>query len=245
LLTTLQVQLISTQPNSKSRFWPRLIRVCLWIIFLGLISPFYAPFFQAEVKALAHLMAWRNHFGLRIGAVSGSLWEPLRFHKTTLTTKSQAGTISSIEISNAEFSFSWKNVVLKRGVGWFQKLRLEGVNMLVSLPKKGGGEDTAGGASKRERRLKKIPLPVELEAQRVNLVVQQGIDYIKIAELQFGFQAFASGPLLAKEIVIHHPKWEKKFTQVYGAVALQDEKIFATDVLLEPGLTTYPELLRG
>ena len=216
---------------------------------LGLLSPFYPPIFQAELKAAARAIAWRDHFGLKIGSVTGSLWEPITLEQISITTKSPAGTVSVLDISSAQLAFSWKNVLLKRGVGWFQKLTLDGVNMQVTLPKK--SESTGSANSKRERRLKKLPLPVELEAQRMNLVISQGTEFVKLKELQFTLQSLASGPLLAKEIIVHRESWEKRFSQVFGAVALQDEKIIATDVQLEPSLTIdtlsveLPELQKG
>ena len=114
---------------------------------------------------------------------------------------------------------------------------MEDVELAITLPSNPPVSDGKSESGKKERRYLKIPFPVELEAQQVNVTVSQGEEYLKIREMQFGFQAYASGPLLIKELVIHHRDWEKKFTQVYGGISLQDEKICATDLLLQPGLT--------
>lgn len=203
------------------------------------------------MKGVLRGIALKNHLKLKVGTVSGSLWEPVRLREVSLAAKTKAGTDTEITIANALFSFSWKNVLLKKGVGWFQKLSVDEANVVVNLPAKASSQEESAENAKKVRRWGKIPVPVELEAQKVNLTVRQGDEFLQLQEMQFGFQSYASGLLLIKSLVVHYPRWEKRFSQVYGGISLQDDKICASDVLLEPGLTldslavSVPELENG
>ena len=176
---------ISTQTPRNNRLWPRLFRLCAFLLLLGLLTPLYPPFFQKEVKVLLWGTAFRNHLKLKIGPVSGSLWEPVKLRNVVLSETGKDGTQTQLRVATALFSFSGKNVVLKRGVGWFQKLALEDVELAITLPSNPPVSDGKSESGKKERRYLKIPFPVELEAQQVNVTVSQGEEYLKIREMQF------------------------------------------------------------
>jgi hypothetical protein len=229
-----------------------LLLLCVVLLIAAICWP---PSFRFGVGTALRVEAWRHHARLSIGKMAGSLWQPLVFSDLKLTHKTEWGTMTELQVATARTSFSWNNLLWKKGAGWWQELALEGVNAVIDLPAGGTPVQTARAAktprSATATKPDSVPCPTVLDVHDADIVVRQGNDFLRIDHATFRASELEPNEIQIRAIDVREPWLATRFANVRGTVALQDSRISLADLKLEETVTLqsaktdFIELLRG
>ncbi len=223
------------------------------LIVLG-VALFEPHTFRFLLGQFIRLEAWRNGVSAQVGAIDGSLLEPLVLRDSVWLYESGTGPITRVEVANATAEFSWRNL-LSRGSGkWFQRLTVTGLRGKIQFPLE--TTEFAPPAPAMSWRLplpntRWLPAPERIEAEDVDFIFQSNADYVRLADTRFTLSKVEAGTIRAGQIAIKQPWLNRTFRDVRGTTAIRDAKVEVADLTLEPGVEVrsfsaeIDELARG
>jgi hypothetical protein len=221
----------------RRRFRP--FRLALLLVLLAVGSLFEPDCFRFAVRYGLLFGAWRYGVHAQIGAVEGSLYEPLKLRDSVWIYESEDGPITRIEIQTAIAEFSWPNPFSRSSAKWFRRLTVEGVSGKIQLPLDIGAPSPAEGFKLHLPRFftgRSMPAPERIEARGVDFVFQSNGDYVRLAQTQFTLSDLEAGSVKAGQIFIHQPWLTRTFRDVRGTTKLDGTTIDIANLTLEPGV---------
>lgn len=239
-------------PPRRKRRHP--FRVLFLIILLILGALCYPPVFRFVAGAALQAFAWRHHARFTADRTEGSLWEPMVFTGVRVRHRSMAGSDTVLEIARARASFSWKNLVFKKGTGWWRELALEGVRGSTEIPAEpNAGRDTAekSGGKNGEEKSPRVVLPSALVVRDADFLVRQKNDSVRFRGVAFRASNLESNEISIRAIEIREPWLDTRFADLRGTIALQDSRVtvanlpFEHALVLQSASANLVELARG
>jgi len=241
-----------TTPASVSgRKRRRPLRTLLLALIALVLTLCYPPFFQFGIRQFLKIDAFRHGVRLQVGKIDGSIIDPLLLYDLRITHTSAAGTVTQLESAKARATFSWKNLLFRRGVNFWQELVLDNVTGTIDLPaepkqippeKIGKSSDTKQIAP---------AFPATLELRNAKLVLRQNGDNVRLDNLSFRASNVGASEIRIGNFSIKQPWLQTNFANLRGTIALQDSRLTIADIKLEDALVIQnasadlPELLRG
>ena len=234
-------------PSNKSRF--RRIRLVLLGAVGGLLLLLIEPHVLCfGIKyGLMHRAAARGRH-LEIGAVEGSIFEPLVFRDVEFTS-SRAGVTSQFSIVRAEAHFAWMALITHSGKGFFDRLIMDGIVANMTLePESARSTTTAASSSvvpgptleeRRTQSTPSLPLPTRTEVWNANFAVRpsrSGDEAIQLSNIHFTVSEMEPGEISVGKVVIRQNWLQKSFTGLKGTTAIQGKSLAVADLKLEPGV---------
>ena len=193
--------------------------------------------FRFVVRELITFEAWRSGVATHIGAVEGSLFEPVTLRDTVWIYESDTGPITRVEIQSAQAEFDWRNLRPRSTGHVFQRLSLRGVNGKIQLPLTGSTSTSTRRSILRWRIPRPsgawLPAPERIEAQDVDFIFQSNQDFLRLADTDFTLSGVEPGTIRAGQIVIKQPWINRTFRNVRGATAIQDAKVEIANLALD------------
>ena len=224
----------SSKPNdpTEGRKSISFFRLIVWLVVLLFLCAYYPPTFRFGVRQFAEYSAKKRGLNLKIEKVSGSLFEPVIFSNTTLSTASVADSEINLRIAKAEIRFSIKNIIFHHGKGGISELIIDGMDGELILPGESTKEVESGQTKSISRRL----LPASIQAKRVNLALHEKNNLIFLQNIECNASDVNSGEVSIEKIHIAEPWFTKTFSDVRGTMALQNSKLSVAAVKLEKGM---------
>ena len=242
----------------------------LWLVLLVLIAV-QSPVFPHVVRGVLVFDAWRKGAELRVGRVSGSLFEPVILSEAYWHYTSETGGVTRVEVRKARAWLAWSNVFpepvsgwLRAGTErlgftstgqngrWFQLLELEGVTAKLLLPD-GPAEEIAAtprwlraqfsGGGRRA--------PVVVSARDADLVIGRGTDYLHAEHVRATLSEIEPGTVRAAQLSWKIQGSEKSFRDIGGRSSLQESTAtvaglrLGPDVRVESFSVALAELAKG
>ncbi len=207
----------------------------LGLALLALLQP---DCFRFCVGQFLKFEAWRNGVGAQIGAIQGSLFEPVVLHDSVWSYEGESGPVTRLEIKTATATFSWRHLVPRSSGQWFQRLTLEGVTGKMQLPL------AAEMPAKRRPYPLRLPrpsgrwltAPERFEAVDVDFILSSGNDYVRLLQTRLTLSNVEPGTVSAGQILVKQPWLTRTFRQVAGTTAIQDGTVQIAGLTLEPGV---------
>ena len=224
----------STQPivPSTPRKRVSLFRLLLWLVALLFLIAYYPPSFRFVLREVAEYSAAKSGLRLNIGKVSGSLFEPVIFLNTTLSTASFADSEIHLAIARSEVNFSFKNLFFHRAAGCVSQLSIDGMDGEIVLP----GDTLETVASGKTRPIPKWLLPASIQAKRMNLALHEKNHLVFFQNMECNASDVHAGSISIEKIHIAEPWLTKTFSDVRGTMALQNSSISVADMVLQKGM---------
>lgn len=206
---------------------------------LALVSLAEPRVFQFVVRHLVVFEAWRDGGHASVGAVEGSLFDPVTLVDTTWAFRGGTGAVTRFEIARATAELDWETALKGTPSRVFKRLSLDGVAGKIDLPR---GPHPA----KARRWLPPVdlgwlrenwlPLPAVVEARDVDLMVASGADFVRMEKGSIRVSAREPGIIKAARIVVQQAWLKRTFPNVRGTTAMQDSKLVIARLHLEPGV---------
>jgi hypothetical protein len=237
---------------SKSKSRLRFVRWCFLSFLVATLSLTVPQVYQTVLGWAIRFGAWRHGASVQIERIDGSLWEPVTLGHSLWTLQGRTGTTTRVEIDKTDVLLSWKNLLLRNGERWFEKITFSGVQgkTEISMDPLPAEPESSRSLSSflRLPRSKWIPTPAEVTARSVDFVFQCKDSYIRLEDASLDASSMESGSLIVEKLTIHQPWLKRTFRHVHGKTALQDDRFALANVVLEPGveirnLSTAPSLL--
>ncbi len=245
--------------NSKARkkrgFFGKLRLLILWLILLVCIA-IQAPVFPYVVRGVVNFEAWRNGVGVTIGAVEGTIFEPLVLRDTVWTYASPTGAATRLEARRVRGWFAWSNIFpapvagwIRNGAAqlgaeplggngiWWQRLEIDGVSAKLALP---AGAPVPAVSSAPWVDLRPggdwLRMPLFFDLRDADVIMERGTEFIRASNLKFIASALEPGHLVAGQLTIKTTWFSKNFREVRGRTSLEGTRITAAGMTLAPEL---------
>ncbi|MEP6671777.1 MAG: translocation/assembly module TamB domain-containing protein [Chthoniobacter sp.] len=236
---------LSSPPNSEAaslerrrarrRFRP--LRLAFLFFVVCGVALFVPDCFRFLARLIITGEAWRAGVSAHIGAVEGSVLEPITLRDTVWIYESDTGPITRVEIQSAKAEFDWRNLLPHSTGHVFQRLTLRGVNGKIQLPLSGTSTATTRRNFLRWRLPRPtgawMPSPDRIEAQDVDFIFQSNHDYVRLADANFTLSGLEAGVIRAGQIVLKQPWINRTFRDVRGTTAFQDTTVEIANLALD------------
>ena len=221
--------------QARRRFRPVRLFILLLVICVGAI--FEPNCFRFLVRMIISFEAWRAGVSAQIGAVEGSVLDPVTLRDTVWIYESETGPITRVEIQAATAEFAWRNLLPQSTGRVFQRLTLHGVSGKIHFPLTTALAPSAASELYHLR----IPRPAgswltppeRIEAQDVDFIFQSDRDYVRLADTDFTLSSVEAGVIRAGQIVLKQPWISRTFHNVRGTTAIQDAKVEVANLALD------------
>ncbi len=199
--------------------------------------------FQLAIRGLLIAEAWRHGSRLEIGQVDGSFYKPVRLSDTAWSYRTEAGSFSRFTVEQGEAEFDWRALLPWRGGRWFRRLTLSGVSGRVEIPVEGPnleanevdkGEAAHGLPGGDLRVSAWWPPPAVIEAQRVDLSMATGANFVRMQDSRWTISEWEPGLVEAGLIEVREPWLARTFRNVRGTTAMQDSRVLIAGLQLDP-----------
>jgi hypothetical protein len=241
-------------PPPARRRGPRLVGWFILLLLAFVASLSIPQVFRAVAECVIEFEAWRRGTSVRIDRLEGSLWgEPLVLVNSYWNHEAADGAVTRVEIDRIEAVLLWNELFRGRGVRWFQRISVRGVQGKIIIPLDSAISSDVSASSRFLRSWKpaQLTLPESIDAQEIDFVFQSDDDYVRLQDASFSASTTSAGELRVGRVTIDQPWLTRTFRNVSGKTALQGERIVLAQVMLEPGvelrnLTARPvDLARG
>jgi hypothetical protein len=182
--------------------------------------------------------AWRRGVSTHIGAVEGSLLDPVTLRNTVWIYESERGPVTRVEIDSATAEFAWRNLLPRSTGHVFEQLTLRGVTGKIQFPL---GSGPAGPSPVEIYQLRFprpggnwLPAPERIEAQDVNFIFQSNNDFLELDDANFTLTSVQPGTIRAGQIVLKQPWINRTFHNVRGETAIHDATVEIANLNLDP-----------
>jgi hypothetical protein len=233
-----------------------LLRAVRWLLLLVIVCAgllFIPAVFQFAIRQAIAFQAWRSGGEVQIAEITGTLTgEPIALVRSQWNFRSNAGTVTRVEIERAVATFSWKELLPANGGTWFRQLTLEGVSGKVTIPV------DAESAPARERERTRgagpfdgWPTPATVEAREVDLLFQKGEQHVWLRESRWRVSELERGTVEIGELSVKQPWLNRTFRDVHATTAIQESRLVLANLELEKGVeiesfrVKLPELAHG
>ena len=228
----------SSRPNRRPRL--RFLLALGVLLAVGIVL--FPPTFRFVLRWALIGQAARHGVDLEMDRIGGSVFEPLTFSGIrAVSTSSVSGTETKVVIARADAAFSWKNLALRRGTKWFEKLRVDGLDaeMRFYAPKPGTGpvttEPVAAKPSASQHGWMEKFLPSQLEVLHANLAFGRNGEGLRASGLAITASRVGTGTIEVGRIEINEPWLKKTFTGVHGTTAMKESKLTVGNLALDSG----------
>ncbi len=242
--------------RKKRGFFGKLRLLFLWLVLVVCIA-IQAPVFPHIVRCIVKVEAWRRGVNVSIGAVEGSLFDPVVLRNSVWSYASPTGAQTRLEIRSARGWFAWSNVFPAPLAGWvrsgaeklgwepfggngacWQRLELDGVSAKVELPLAGPAEKQLDSSDWLRLRLPvgEASGPLFIDLRNVDLVVQRGAEFVRLERMKFIASAIEPGHLTAAQFAVKTSWFEKTFRDVRGRTAIEGANVTIANIALAPEL---------
>jgi hypothetical protein len=209
------------------------------LLLLVCIGSLYEPdSFRFIAKQFITVEAWRRGVSVHIGAVEGSLLDPVTLRDTIWIYESERGPVTRVEIQSATAEFAWRNLLPRSTGHVFQQLILRGVTGKIQFPLAAANVAPSPTESFRLRWPRPtgnwLPAPERIEAQGVNFVFQSNNDFLQLSDANFTLSNVEPGVIRAGQIVLKQPWINRTFRNVRGTTAIQDANVEIANLGLDP-----------
>jgi hypothetical protein len=208
---------------------------CFLVLLLALFQP---TCFRFCLEKIVCLEVWFGGGSVQIGAVEGSIFQPIILRDTVWSYRSSAGPIVRCEIANTTAVFSWHQLLPYSTGQCFQELQLRGVVGKVELS---APSEKDGFLLTALRDWWPLPplitsVPEYFQASDVDWIVQSGPHYLRFLQTNFQLSSLKSGLIQSGQIILKQPWSTHTFRNVTGATAIQEGIIHFTDLTLDSGI---------
>ncbi len=245
-----------TKARKKRSFLGKLRLWFLWLVLLVCIA-IQAPVFPHLVNGFIHLESWRRGVNVSVGAVEGTLFEPIVLRDSVWSYASPTGATTRLEIRRVRGWFAWSNIfppsaaswiragATKLGAvpignngAWWQRLELDGVSAKLELPQ---GEAVVVPATSKLFSLELgggcLSAPLFVDLRDADVMLQRGEEFVRARDLKFITSTIQPGTLVAGQLTVKTALFTKSFREVRGRTNLDGSRITAVGLHLAPELT--------
>ena len=181
--------------------------------------------------------AWCRGVSVHIGAVEGSLLDPVTLKDTIWIYESERGPVTRVEIQSATAEFAWRNLLPRSTGHVFQQLVLRGVIGKIQFPLTATNVVPSPTESYRLHWPRPggnwLPAPERVEAQDVNFIFQSNNDFVQLSDANFTLSNVEPGVIRAGQIVLKQPWINRTFRNVRGTTAIQDANVEIANLNLD------------
>ena len=245
-----------TNARKKRSFLGKIRLLLLWLVLLVCIA-IQAPVFPHLVHGLVQFESWRRGVNVSIGAVEGTLFEPIVLRNSVWSYASPTGATTRLEIQRARGWFAWSNIFPATAAGWiragaaklgaeplgnngvwWQRLEMDGVSAKLELPRAEAAPVAVtplwfsaqlGGGWMRT--------PLYIDLRDADMMLQRGDEFIRVRGLKFIASSIQPGNLVMGNLTVKTSWFEKSFREVRGRTNLDGSRITAAGMVLAPELT--------
>ena len=245
-----------SRSRKKRGFFGRLRLLFLWLE-LAMCVAVQDPVFPHVVRGLVKAEAWRRGVNVSIGAVEGTVFEPIVLRDTVWTYTSPAGAVTRMEIRRARGWFSWSNIFPEPAAGWirsvaakagaeptggngacWQRLELDGVSAKMEVPTAMPAESLPSASAWLRSQVTggNVRRPLYFDLRDADFIIQRGAEFVRVERLKFIASSVEPGNLTAGQLIIKTPWFEKTFREVRGRTAIDGDNVTAASITLAPEL---------
>ncbi|MDQ3624740.1 MAG: hypothetical protein M3463_20035, partial [Verrucomicrobiota bacterium] len=206
---------------------------------LALVSLTETHVFHFVVRQALRFEAWRQGGRVFIGAMDGSVFEPIRFYRSHWYYRSGPGAVTRIEIEQAEAEFAWENLLRGSSNRWFRRLSLKGLAGKIDLAAErasAAGSHSPSWFRRRGAGSRWLPRPANIDADVSDFFFRCNDDYVRVQGARFLATELGPGLINAQRIIVRQPWLRRTFRDVRGTTALKDARALIADLTLEPGV---------
>ena len=243
--------------RKKRGFFGRVRLFLLWVVLLLCIAV-QAPVFPHVVRAVLKFRAWQSGATLEMGAIEGSLFEPVVIRDVFLGYRAETGAETRVEIRRVRAWIAWSNIFPAPVSGWvrsgaekcgfypiggnglwFRELELDDVTAHLSLPYGADGEP--GGEPKLQWLRRALATrgagPGIYTVRNADVLVSRGDESLRVSGAHFSFSGTAAGNLRAARIAIRTGSVRKNFSGVRAHTLLEGSRATIAGMRLAPDVT--------
>ena len=212
----------------------RLAALCVAGLLLFVLLEPHA--FRVVVWEGALIEAARHGLRLEIGAVEGSLYEPVVFRNIWLAS-SRAAVVSKVSVHSAHVAFSWRSLLLQKGQGFFHRLALEGVRADITFQpysKERLPEPTPGQMPSEIQQW--LPLPTRTEVANSTFLFHLGERTVTFADVGFTVSSSEAGIIAMEKLTMEQGLMSRSFSNLRGTTALQGTRLRVAGITLSDGV---------
>jgi hypothetical protein len=233
----------------------RVLVLCLVVILLIAVQ---TPVFPHVVRGVLKFRAWQSGVALSIGAVKGSLFEPVELNNLLWEYRAETGAMTRVEIRRARAWLAWSNIFPPTFAGWvrsaaerfgfrplggngrwFHELELDDVTARLSLPNGEGGESIPESRAGWLRRAigASDTQPGILTVRNADLILDRGRDWLRASGAHFTLSETAVGFVRVAQIGVKTESGQKGFRAVHGRTSLEGSRLTIAGMELAPDVT--------
>ena len=207
-----------------------LLAVVMLLVFLSV-----PPVFRGMLWVVCQEEVRRQGGELRIGALTGSLWEPLVLSEVTLSLPSFRGGYFQLSANQVRLQYRWTALLERVGTRPFlQKCTLLGGHVLWEPGQRRGEVSTPSffgwGAPLP------VPMPEQLDLQLQDATLRSGDSQLLLEDAILTLSDVAPGEFKAARMEVRSQGWNKSFRDLQGKSARQDGRLQLGDLTLLDGL---------
>ncbi len=241
--------------GKKRGFLGKLRLLVLWLILIVCIA-IQAPVFPHVVRAYIKVESWRHGIDAQIGAVEGTIFEPIVVRDSVWSYASLTGATTRMEVRRARGWFAWSNLFpaplagwIRTGAArlgaepqgnngvWWQELELDGISAKLELTRNDRIPAAASGDWLRKRLTGgKTCTPLAFHVRDADVVIQRGGEFARAQDLRFSVSAIEPGNFIAEQVTVKNQWFDKVFREVRGRTNLEGARVTAAGMVLAPEL---------
>ena len=213
----------------------RPIRRLLLALSLVVILLSVPPVFRGMVRVVCQEEVRRQGGELHIGAVTGSLWEPLVLSGVTLSLPGFQGGYFHLSADRVRLEYRWTALLERVGTRPFlQKCTLLGGHLLWEPGQRRG--EVPGRSFFSWGAPLPLPMPEQLELQLQDATLRFGDSQLLLEDAILTLSDLAPGELKAARMEVRAQGWSKSFRDLQGKTARQDGHLQLGELTLMEGL---------
>jgi hypothetical protein len=214
------------------------VRLFILLLLLCIGCLFEPDCFRFITRTLITGAAWCRGVSVHIGAVEGSVLDPVTLRDTVWIYESERGPVTRVEIQSAAAEFAWRNLLPRSTGHVFQQLILRGVIGKIQFPLTAANVEPSRAGSYHLHWPRPegnwFPAPERVEAQDVNFIFQSNNDFVQLSDTNFTLSNVEPGVIRAGQIVLKQPWINRTFRNVRGTTAVQDANVEIANLNLDP-----------
>ncbi len=242
------------KPRRRRGFLAKVRVLLLWLVLVLLVAV-QAPVFPHVIHGILKLDAWRKGISIQVGAVEGSLFDPVVLRDSVWSYRSETGAITRIEAKRTRAWFAWSNIFPepfsrwirsgaeavgfepagKNGI-WFQRLEVSGVSAKISLPT--DGEDSPEPVSWQWFRSSPgedwLRAPGTVSIRDADLTLVRGNDWVRADDVRIRLGRIEPGAVHAAQIAWDIHGSAQTFRDVRGRTTLEGSRATFSGLALGP-----------
>ena len=203
-----------------------------------LLALFQPTCFRFCLEKIVCFEVWLGGGSLQIGAVEGSISQPIILRDTIWSYRSTAGPMVRCEVASTTAVFSWHQLLPYSTGQCFQELQLSGVVGKVELSEPSEKEGFLLTALRDWWPFPPLitAVPESFQATDVDWIVQSGPHYLRFLQTNLQLSSLKSGLIQSGQIILKQPWSTHTFRNVGGSTAIQEGMIHFTALTLDPGI---------